>query len=73
MCVHHMHLNISYDTVRVFNNGSLRGDDSLFRYGLIVLGRGGASAPPVVTGRGWDFTLGNLNNTERFWFVSLLN
>lgn len=73
MCVHHMHLNISYDTVRVSNNGSLRGDDSLFRYGLIVLRRGGAPAPPVVTGRGRDFPWGIFNNTERSWFVSLLN
>lgn len=68
-----MNLNISYDTAGMFNNGGLWGYDSLFRYGLIVLGRSGAPTPPVMTGRGRDFPRGIFNNTERPGFVSLLN
>lgn len=73
MCVYYMYLNISYDIVRVFNNGSLRGDDSLFRYGLIVFGRGGVMVFFVVIGRGRDFFWGIFNNIERFWFVFFFN
>lgn len=67
-----MYLNISYDIMGMFNYGSLRWDDSLFRYGLIVLRGGGASTPPTMTGWGRDFPWGIFNNTERPWFVSLL-